>query len=518
MNSLNLPIAIDDLLRGQSVEWERLEYKAGWNSEDVLHTMCAFANDFHNLGGGYILIGVEEQNGCPVLPPKGIFPDQIDAIQKEILRLGHSAIQPSYHPLTTPAQIGDKTILVIWVPGGETRPYKAKISLSEKSSDWAWYIRKQSSTIRAKNADERELIGLAATVPFDDRYNQSASLDNLSLRLIEEYLKEVGSELAEQAAQLPMDTLGRQMNIVGGPSESPFPKNIGLMMFNEHPETFFPATQIDIVYFPDGPGGDIFEEKEFKGPLDRITRDALNHIQRNYLKETVIKYPDRAEADRIWNFPYAAVEEALVNAVYHRSYEIREPIEVRITPDELMVLSFPGPDRSIKIEDIATGNAVSRRYRNRRIGEFLKELDLTEGRSTGIAKIMRAIQHNGSPLPIFETDGDHSYFVVRFPVHPKSMRSVEAVTDGGERVPPQVAPQVPPQVIKLLSAMDDDMDRGQIQRALGLKDRKNFRLAYLSPALEAGLIEMTQPDTPSSPTQKYRLTFKGKQLREHAVS
>ena len=247
MNSLSLPIAIDDLLRGHSVEWERLEYKAGWNSEDVLHTMCAFANDFHNLGGGYILIGVEEQNGCPVLPPKGISPDQIDAIQKEILRLGHSAIQPSYHPLTTPAQIGDKTILAIWVPGGETRPYKAKISLSEKSSDWGWYIRKQSSTVRAKNADERELIGLAATVPFDDRYNQSATLDDLSLRLIEEYLKEVGSELAEQAAQLPMDTLGRQMNIVGGPSESPFPKNIGLMMFNEHPETFFPATQIDII-------------------------------------------------------------------------------------------------------------------------------------------------------------------------------------------------------------------------------------------------------------------------------
>ena len=45
MNSLSLPIAIDDLLRGHSVEWERLEYKAGWNSEDVLHTMCAFAND-----------------------------------------------------------------------------------------------------------------------------------------------------------------------------------------------------------------------------------------------------------------------------------------------------------------------------------------------------------------------------------------------------------------------------------------------------------------------------------------
>jgi hypothetical protein len=49
-----LPINIDDLLHGRSVEWERLEFKRGWNPLDVLHTACAFANDFHNLGGGYI--------------------------------------------------------------------------------------------------------------------------------------------------------------------------------------------------------------------------------------------------------------------------------------------------------------------------------------------------------------------------------------------------------------------------------------------------------------------------------
>ena len=46
-----------------------------------------------------------------------------------------------------------------------------------------------------------------------------------------------------------------------------------------------------------------------------MIRDALGHIQRNYLKQTVIKHPDRAEADRIWNDPYAAIEEALVNAI-----------------------------------------------------------------------------------------------------------------------------------------------------------------------------------------------------------
>ena len=68
---MHLPINIDDVLHGQTVEWERLEFKQGWNPEAVLHTMCAFANDFHNLGGGYIVIGVAGDKGQPVLPPAG---------------------------------------------------------------------------------------------------------------------------------------------------------------------------------------------------------------------------------------------------------------------------------------------------------------------------------------------------------------------------------------------------------------------------------------------------------------
>ena len=70
--AMHLPINIDDVLHGQTVEWERLEFKQGWNPEAILHTMCAFANDFHNLGGGYILIGVAENQGQPILPPAGL--------------------------------------------------------------------------------------------------------------------------------------------------------------------------------------------------------------------------------------------------------------------------------------------------------------------------------------------------------------------------------------------------------------------------------------------------------------
>ena len=49
----------------------------------------------------------------------------------------------------------------------------------------------------------------------------------------------------------------------------------------------------------------------------------------------------------MYNYPYAALEEALANAVYHRGYDIREPIEVRIEKDMIEIVSFPGPDRSV---------------------------------------------------------------------------------------------------------------------------------------------------------------------------
>lgn len=413
-----LPINLNSLLHLRTIESERVEYKTGWNPETVLHSICAFANDFHNLGGGYVVVGVEEQNGQPVLPPAGLLSEQIDRIQKELLNLGNAAIQPPYHPLTATYEVRGRLILVLWVPGGETRPYKARVRLGDKNAEWAFYLRRHTSTVRAKGADERELLSLAATVPFDDRYHQGAGLADLSTHLIREFLQEIGSELADGSATLSVEELGWRMNIVGGPVEMAFPKNVGLLFFNDRPDRFFPATQIDVVYFPDGAGGDRFEEKEFLGPLGHITRDAVDYIARNYLRETVIKHPDRPQAERFWNFPLAAVEEAVVNAVYHRSYEIREPIEVRITPEELMVLSFPGPDRSIRMEDLQAGRAVSRRYRNRRIGEFLKELNLTEGRSTDIPKILRVMQANGSPMPVFESDDERSSFLIRLPIHP----------------------------------------------------------------------------------------------------
>ena len=493
-----LPINLQDLLRQRTVESERIEYKTGWNPDTTLRTICAFANDFANLGGGYLVIGQGcDEHGQPIFPPVGLASDRIDKIQQELLA-ACQLIQPPYFPLLSVEVVEGRSLIVLQAPGGMNRPYKAPASVTAHKS-WHYYIRRYSSTVEARGETEQELLSLTANVPWDDRLALQARVSDLSLPLMLDHLREVGSALAADAPKMSLEALGRQMNVVGGSTESPWPKNAGLLFFNDAPDRFFPYAQIDVVWFPESAGGDRFEEHVFKGPLARMTREALGHIQRNFLSETVVKHAQRAEATRVWNFPYAAVEEALVNAVYHRSYEEREPIEVRISPEDLVILSFPGPDRSIRLADFEAGRAVSRRYRNRRIGEFLKELDLTEGRCTGVPKILKAMAANGSPPPLFETDDDRTAYVIKLPVHPLAAQSHLPFSNAtGE-------------VERLLRVMEGEMSRKDMQLALDLRHEDHFRRAYLNPALALGLVEMTLPDKPRSGNQRYRLTGRGRQ-------
>lgn len=102
-----LPIRIDDLLHARVVEMERIEFKAGWNPDPILRTLCAFANDFENLGGGYLVIGQDCKDGKPVLPPHGVPQDPLDKIQKELLQYCHS-IRPPYFPILSIEEFQEK--------------------------------------------------------------------------------------------------------------------------------------------------------------------------------------------------------------------------------------------------------------------------------------------------------------------------------------------------------------------------------------------------------------------------
>ena len=130
---MGLPTNIRTLLSGNAVEWARIEFKETWDAETSLKTICAFANDIDNWGGGYLVIGVAEANGIPRRPLTGVPLEKVDGYLKDILNKC-KLIQPEYLPIAEVADYEGKTFIVLWVPGGNLRPYSAPKTMAK---DWA---------------------------------------------------------------------------------------------------------------------------------------------------------------------------------------------------------------------------------------------------------------------------------------------------------------------------------------------------------------------------------------------
>ncbi len=418
-----IPVNIKELINQKVVESNRIEFKESFNPAAIIRTICAFANDVDNIGGGYIVIGVKEEKGHPIYPLKGVDVNDIDDILKKLREKCHY-IEPLYEPVVEPVLVDDTYVIVIWVQGGYGRPYKAPKDVTIKGSNKYYYIRKFSSSVIASNDEEKELFYVSSTIPFDDRPNLLAEVNDLDLGLIREHLKEINSSLYERSKDMDVLALARDMQIVGGPPERLKPLNVGLLMFSENIEKYFRYARIEVVDIPD-PTGTNMVEKVFRGPIQRQLRDALSYINNYVIKQLTIKVEGQAEAVRIYNYPYEAIEEILSNAVYHRSYQINEPITVRITDESIEITSFPGFDRSISNQDIQKGEIRSRMYRNRRIGDFLKELKLIEGRNTGFPNAKKALRENGSNELSFIMDEDRSFLSVVIPVHDKFLDKKE---------------------------------------------------------------------------------------------
>lgn len=537
-----LPININELIHGHTVEWDRIELKKGWNPEGIVHTLCAFANDINNWDGGYIIIGIEEENGVAKLPLSGLKANQLDTIQKKLIELSFK-IFPTYIPVSQPYDKDGKHILIIWAPAGDNRPYKAPVSLSEKKTEKAWYIRRGSKTIKVKDGsdDERRLLELTARIPFDDRINQGSTINDLSLHLMQSYLKEVRSSLYDESTKISFQDLCKQMIIAKGPDEYLRPTNAGLLFFNEHPEQFFKGTKIELVIHQGEVGKD-YIEKIFTGPIVKQLRDSLSYIKSNIIQEQISKVPNQAEAIRFFNYPYQAIEEALVNAVYHKSYERENPIEIQIHSDKIEILSFPGPMPPVDKEMLKRERVVTREYRNRKLGGFLKELKLTEGRGTGLPIIYKSLINNGSPPPVFETDDDNYYFLSVIQIHPLSQQlesqgakdltkdmtkdkdllinSLDDINNylrslddqRWDKEETKIKSKIDGIFLKVLNYCIQPKTRGEIFKHIErYNNNRNFN-NYIKPIVEVGWLKLTLPNKPTSKNQMYSTAKIAKRL------
>lgn len=417
-----LPINLEDLLHHRVVESPRVEFKGSWDDKytgaQVIRSICAFANDFQNLNGGYIVIGVAEQDGVAVLPPQGLTPAEVEEAQQWI-RGRCNTIDPIYQPILSPEVISERHILVVWAPGSQVRPHQAPES-SERGAARKYFIRLGSSTVDADTKAElkTQLIQLTARVPFDDRRALQANVLDIRETKVREFLHDIGSGLVDEP---DTRTLYRHLRIAEPVNGHDAPRNVGLLFFSQNPEQWFPGARIEVVQFAADAAGNVIEEKVFaQRPIHEQLRECLAYLE-NLSVRLIQKLPNLSQAAHWVSYPSLALREALVNAVYHRSYEgMQEPIKVYLFPDRMEIISYPGPVPGIEQSHL-DGSAPLPPVpaRNRRIGELLKELKLAEARGTGIPKVRRAMLQNGSPPPRFDFDQTRSYFRATLPAHPE---------------------------------------------------------------------------------------------------
>ena len=228
--------------------------------------------------------------------------------------------------------------------------------------------------------------------------------------------------------------------------------------------------------------------------------------------------------------PYQALEEAVVNALYHRNYNEREPVEITIEPNRISILNHGGPDRSIPLDVVRKAQTLRcRKYRNRRLGEFLKELELTEGRATGIPTIQRKLKDNGSASATIKTDEDRTYFLIDIPCHSdfvgENLSNVESQVElnNNEQLKLKLSYVVSnvmsnvvganfKHIFKVFIALQNETSLTELMTMFGQTNRDRFKRTTIDILIQTGLVTPTIIDKPKSRNQKYVLTEDGRQL------
>lgn len=187
---MSLPTYIANFIRSHKIERSRMEYSGDWNPEQILHTICAFANDNPTQSDGYIIIDISGSKESSSLLADGLKQATIDRIYKELLQICN-LIEPHYIPAVEQVAWEDKTLILLQISSGADRPYKCPVSFSDKECKKLYYIRKMSDNI--------PINAIEATGKMRSRRNIPQ-------------IKELVLSVLEEKGDLPTSELAMQLN------------------------------------------------------------------------------------------------------------------------------------------------------------------------------------------------------------------------------------------------------------------------------------------------------------------
>jgi predicted HTH transcriptional regulator len=396
-------------------ENEKVEWKENGDDKDVVisivKTISAFANDIANLGGGYVVCGANETKddyGFPKLIFTGLSANKLKEIEGKVLQHCRDYVSPAIAPLVQELDNpeNETTRILVFMVVADMRAHTYRDGETSK-----YYVRIGRETREARNGILQQLFEFKQLIePFDKRPNPNVDEKDIDSLIFRDCMNEMG--LLQPSKQLEdyysdkeqiaefVPPLFAKKSLDGGMCLH----NFALFMFGKKssislnfPDIYTVLSIYNGVDRSETTGerytlnGSIIEQaKKVIGLLDTLTCTTFDKTSEKPNKE---KYPKRA------------LQEAVINAIVHRDYEIAEPVRITVFSDRIEIRSPGTLHWGVDREKFKVGKA-SPKWRNQSFAYLFNKLRLTQSEGQGIPTIIRTMREEGCPDPIFEIETD----------------------------------------------------------------------------------------------------------------
>ena len=515
-------------------ESRRLEFKEILPKGDQLaKTVIAFANG----AGGKIVLGVKDSpREIAGVDEKKIFETE-ERINNTVFDLCNPVIVPEVYLQS----VSGKTLLVVEIFPGSNKPYYLKNTGKHEGT----YIRVGSTNRKASIEMIEELERQKRRISFDSLPVYDLTPDDLDLsRFKKEFKKKSGKDIKG-------DIL-KNKGLLHSERDKVYPRNAAILL-SDSPvrKQYFPYAKIECARFKGSKKNVFLDQLTIEEPIFASIEPCITFIKKNIALGSTIGEIYREDR---WEYPLEAVREAVINAVIHRDYSILgSDIKVAIY-DDMLEITSPGPlPDLLSFDELGTGRSE---IRNRIIAPIFKDMTLVEGWGIGFQQIKDYLKEYPE-LDLVLQEVGHAFQVQFVKKGTKQALSRDQVGtkqglskdqagtklktgkgQSGGRVGAESGPSqgrvkdkkgtkqalsrhqvgtkylISPEQSKILKACIEPMQLSGLLEELNRSDRTKLKKKIINPLMEKGLLEMTEPDSPKSPTQKYRTTDKGKELIE----
>lgn len=368
--------------------------------DNLPQTICAFAN---MPEGGTLILGVDERRNFEV---SGVAnPAELEGA---LISSSRNAVSPPPPIDTTIVDVAGKSVLIADIHG---------LSIIDKPAKYRQvaYLRQSDGDYQMHDHELRMIevgkLHVDEQTRYDAREIPGTAVRELDRQLLSQFLRNVREGVGRLRSIDDDDELLRLMSVT---TDSGALTLAGSYALGFYPQGADPALNVTaaVQLSRDGTGARTRNLETFAGPLPVLLDDVMSWVRSNISADRV--YGSEGHLSVRYEFPMAAVREAIANALVHRdlgpnTLGIGKSVEIRLT-DQALIVSSPGGLRGVSVQQLR-GRDISRAAVNQRLYEIAKHLRtpddsrVIEGEGGGIRWILTSTRDADLMAPDFIDSG-----------------------------------------------------------------------------------------------------------------